>query len=83
MIAHFFRQTPKGPQAIGTIRMTEGRLVADPPDAPALRMALDEPVRRYEDDGQVVLLDAKLHPEAFLEALPKQYHGTYLWAELR
>src|SRR5262245_44013219 len=80
--AKFFRQKPDGPELIGTIELKDGRLIADPPDAPSLRMALDEDIRKYETSGRITLLNSKLHAEEFIKELPMEYHGTYFWAEL-
>ena len=81
----FFRLRSEGVEIeveiVGTLRLQDGRLVADPADSPALHHVLHQEVRVHHDDGSVTILDSKIHPEAFLRALPPQYHGSYFWCE--
>jgi hypothetical protein len=69
-------------QPLGDLVLRDGRIVADPPDVPALLFALNEPVRIENAQGRMVTFDSKWHPKQFLKALPKAYgHGSYFWCE--
>jgi hypothetical protein len=68
---------------VGTL--TDGQLVADPPDSIALRNIQAEPVRVYlmdakPDELEYILIDPTTQPEAFLKACHKDYNGSYFWA---
>jgi transcriptional regulator with XRE-family HTH domain len=74
-----------GGQEIGTITMKDGALVASPrteTNALALQNVLAEEVWVHQENGEPPLkLNAIHHPQEFLEHLPKEYHGSYFWAE--
>lgn len=82
MTVRFFRLTEDGSEVIGTITMKDRVLVTNPADSVELHNVLDTEVWIHRDPDPPLILKAALHPEEFLAALPKQYHGSYFWAEL-
>jgi hypothetical protein len=79
MTVRFYRLRPGGPEVIGTLTLKDGVIVANPADTIALTNILAEPLSVYQEDGPPRLIDHQVEPEAFLEALPKVYHGSYFW----
>lgn len=57
---------------IGSLSYDGRQIVLDPPGDGVLKLILDEPVLTAQG-----VFD-KSQPEAFLDALPKQYRGAYL-----
>lgn len=72
-VALVYETTDTGQVIAGRIRVVGGRLVGEPPDAPAVVMILHRPARMA--NGHIVSPE---HPEAFLEALPSAYSGSML-----
>jgi hypothetical protein len=81
MTVKFFRLRKDGPEAIGTITMKDGVLVADPADAQALRGILAKPLEVYQEDGPVKPIDPTAEPEAFLKGCLETFRGSYFWCK--
>ena len=81
MTVKFFSRGDHGVQVEGTITMKDGVLVADPPDSLTLHNVLNDNVRIDCGEDPPLVFNAIHHPKEFLEALPKQYHGSYFWCK--
>ena len=64
-------------QLVGTLRLTDGKIVAEPADRELLAAILAEDV--YNPESKRVL-SATEAPEEWLQALPGQYRTAYLRA---
>ena len=81
MTVEFFSRDDAGNTiSEGRLTLHKGKLVATPAGALKGVLATDVWVYRNDPDPPLILRAAH-DPEAFLEALPQQYHGSYFWAK--
>lgn len=81
MKVRFYHLVDGEAEAIGSISMKNGRLVADPPDSQTLRNVLTEPLEVWQEDAPPKSIDPLAEPEEFLKGCVATYRGSYFWCK--